>query len=1383
MDWTQPLPLYSALPGVTDKRGEGAGLPYENTREVHYGRVKSRAGKQLPRLARSAPASHNIMSTAALNGKMVGPTMKFENGSPYISLPRVLSQDDAIFKAQMNQPSKKTRAALLADKSRLILRNRLWDAEKSEPLAIRKLGTKPSKIIVGQRRRPARKRFRGNMVVLSREFDTASIIQQLSSLTTRKQRVSVIRHIASMSQTIRQHELHDIAYFISMVPRPQERYELASSLVAGSLYFTAIRSCTPWQNGQRHHRMISSILSDIRAAIVLSLEPGGIWSWPEVDRTLMMTQFAPLSAVTAYRHVRPKLMELGVEGLEAIGRLERNLVLTILMDMSSGYVDNQVSKDISRSKMNSKVINDSRPTSAATTAVMEAIEAAANDADDTDTAQQRDSKKQKSLAGDSFVGRKESEELKDVRSSSQSRSQTISVSDNSTARTDDDSVGSASLLDDSPDVKVDNSGESQENIAAVGGVEFDAASTTLQPLSTNADGVTENEIDSTDRSVDPIDASLYGSKESTEAYDDTDDATDETSKEVSETPLGEKEESSVVLEVQESHESSEMTVKEPGDIDEYEQLVTTPDEAITKATIVAIEQNVDSSANSVPNAEDGKVHDNETLMLGNKDSTVTVEQVENQPVGDDLPQVNIGESRDEKLRTDLPSAEEIVGPKSDEEQDKHAIEEVEPLLRGHSIEDATENCAFEAAANLDEGSSLGNTDEEEKTNDSESEALQMDNEMSKERAQSISKHVTSAEEIVQISESFADANDDEADDTAGDDALVQARLETEEEAKNSIAVIESDNQKLVESLPVDDKSTINDEGDNRSQRPKSASVTFAVDENDSPQDEAITKEQSNIDIDSEPGNNKNVDSHEKIGDGVEESTSGTDSANLEEIQAIQPEKVDDEKQETEFKAHDEERSEVDKVEISEIDKVESAVQNFRQKLGIEIEEASAKAARMKHELAQIRANKEAERQAARSRVAAKREEDRLRIAKQREEIEKRLAEEERRIEVEKIERIALIEKEKEEYAKMRTESKLKENTDERISSLTAPLIERSAMNVEAIISAKPDIATASVPIPYRIDYDLPSTSSASIAPSHVNVHSPSSNSNKYYEDEQIKIERNIEKMREKLAAERAELQASLAAKRASLEQARKLKAQQEKTTAKLSSGAVSVPPFSTVDDVKNQTYKTYNEASISSILNERPLLEEGSSSLQSGFLINSSHSMRMLQERHTQHQNINPQLSGATSGYSLSAALGGSAMPSSRFDIAAMTKQQRVAAPSVPMAPLSGIVSGPSLHHPAHQGLTPHLTTTETERLADVMEYAVYLGMDPIADKDLFYIAEWAINAPLPEGWTEHLDEENNEFYYNSMTGVSTYEHPLDEQYRAYYRQIKAQRQENKRQK
>jgi hypothetical protein len=76
----------------------------------------------------------------------------------------------------------------------------------------------------------------------------------------------------------------------------------------------------------------------------------------------------------------------------------------------------------------------------------------------------------------------------------------------------------------------------------------------------------------------------------------------------------------------------------------------------------------------------------------------------------------------------------------------------------------------------------------------------------------------------------------------------------------------------------------------------------------------------------------------------------------------------------------------------------------------------------------------------------------------------------------------------------------------------------------------------------------------------------------------------------------------------------------------------------------------------------------------------------------------------------------------------------------------------------------------------EIVEYAVYLGMDPTADAELLYIAEWALTAPLPDGWTEHSDASGNEFYYNAMTGVSTYEHPLDEHYRAYYRRIKEQR-------
>ena len=119
--------------------------------------------------------------------------------------------------------------------------------------------------------------------------------------------------------------------------------------------------------------------------------------------------------------------------------------------------------------------------------------------------------------------------------------------------------------------------------------------------------------------------------------------------------------------------------------------------------------------------------------------------------------------------------------------------------------------------------------------------------------------------------------------------------------------------------------------------------------------------------------------------------------------------------------------------------------------------------------------------------------------------------------------------------------------------------------------------------------------------------------------------------------------------------------------------------------------------------------------------------------------------------------------------------QRQAAAPGSPGNPLNpanaagaggggGFGGGPGAAQTAEDPPTPE----------EIQDYAVYLGMDPEADKDLFYIAEWALTAPLPEGWTEHADASGNEFYYNAVTGVSTYEHPLDEQYRTYYRQVKA---------
>jgi hypothetical protein len=79
--------------------------------------------------------------------------------------------------------------------------------------------------------------------------------------------------------------------------------------------------------------------------------------------------------------------------------------------------------------------------------------------------------------------------------------------------------------------------------------------------------------------------------------------------------------------------------------------------------------------------------------------------------------------------------------------------------------------------------------------------------------------------------------------------------------------------------------------------------------------------------------------------------------------------------------------------------------------------------------------------------------------------------------------------------------------------------------------------------------------------------------------------------------------------------------------------------------------------------------------------------------------------------------------------------------------------------------------TAPTEE--EIAEYAVFLGMDPDADQSLFYIAAWALTAPLPDGWSEHVDADGNEYFFHERTGVSTYAHPLDELYRSYWRGIK----------
>ena len=69
-------------------------------------------------------------------------------------------------------------------------------------------------------------------------------------------------------------------------------------------------------------------------------------------------------------------------------------------------------------------------------------------------------------------------------------------------------------------------------------------------------------------------------------------------------------------------------------------------------------------------------------------------------------------------------------------------------------------------------------------------------------------------------------------------------------------------------------------------------------------------------------------------------------------------------------------------------------------------------------------------------------------------------------------------------------------------------------------------------------------------------------------------------------------------------------------------------------------------------------------------------------------------------------------------------------------------------------------------------EYARYLGIDPAVDHDLLWIAEEALEAPLPSEWTEHFDSSDRVYYYNETTKGSSLTHPLENLYRDAYKTI-----------
>ncbi|KAH9598367.1 WW domain [Trypanosoma melophagium] len=73
----------------------------------------------------------------------------------------------------------------------------------------------------------------------------------------------------------------------------------------------------------------------------------------------------------------------------------------------------------------------------------------------------------------------------------------------------------------------------------------------------------------------------------------------------------------------------------------------------------------------------------------------------------------------------------------------------------------------------------------------------------------------------------------------------------------------------------------------------------------------------------------------------------------------------------------------------------------------------------------------------------------------------------------------------------------------------------------------------------------------------------------------------------------------------------------------------------------------------------------------------------------------------------------------------------------------------------------------------ELMEYGKWLGMELPADKPFLWIAREGLKAPLPEHWKACRSEKGELYYFNFKTGESSWDHPLDDQFRELLRSEK----------
>lgn len=67
----------------------------------------------------------------------------------------------------------------------------------------------------------------------------------------------------------------------------------------------------------------------------------------------------------------------------------------------------------------------------------------------------------------------------------------------------------------------------------------------------------------------------------------------------------------------------------------------------------------------------------------------------------------------------------------------------------------------------------------------------------------------------------------------------------------------------------------------------------------------------------------------------------------------------------------------------------------------------------------------------------------------------------------------------------------------------------------------------------------------------------------------------------------------------------------------------------------------------------------------------------------------------------------------------------------------------------------------------EVIDYATRLGIDPETEPHLLGLAKDGLMAALPKGWSPCFHEATGAwYYYQTLTGTTTWEHPLDSVYK-----------------